>query len=204
MKPYLIFFAFCCSTVMVNAQIKINPGTFSSDWNEGRVVFNTGDTLNCYLRFNQAVPHGLLQVQEDGNAITIPVKDVREFSFFDPRKTRHRKFFSVPVSEDHQLTKEYFMECLYDDQKFTILKHRTIGTPYDYMNYSRFISRPSRITKQYILDITTGSVLPLSKENVLQLTGNKKPEITSFIQSNSIKFKSVTDYIHVFEYLSSL
>jgi hypothetical protein len=206
MKRLLLFaFVYCCLLAESNAQLKsIDPRSFSSTWYEGSVVFATGDTIRCHLRFNQAIPDGVLQIRESQTVLTLPVKDVKAFSFFDEKRDRVRSFYAVTFNDNIQGERDYFMECLYNDKTFSILKHKTVDVNYDFMNYSRFISRHSRMIKQYILNASTGELLPMSKENVLRLMDNRKSNVMSFIDDNNIKFKSVSDYIHVFQYHSSL
>jgi hypothetical protein len=207
MKRLLWSMVFCVIIFSASAQVKLNSytGTFSPEWHKGSIIFNTGDTVKCTLRYNQAFPAGILQLRKKEIAITIPPCDVKGFYYFDPKKDRVRKYYSMPLSANEPPTQEYFMECIYDDASISILNHKSIGVPYEYMNYSRFISKPSRISRKYILNAATGELLPLTRENALRLMGNnRKPAILSYIENHDIRFKSVTDYIHVFEYYSSL
>jgi hypothetical protein len=204
MKRLFIFSLISVLIIQVHAQIKSgNPGNYSSNWSEGIIVFASGDSLPCYLRYNQEVAHGLLQVLDGDNAVTLSVQDVKAFSFHDSQKNIVRNFFTLPVLPD-QSRPECFVECLYNDNMFSIVNHKTIGLPYDYMNYSRFISKPSRISKKYIVKIATGEIFPLSKEHVLQIMGKRKSEVNSFIDRYNIKFRKVADYIFVFQYHASL
>jgi hypothetical protein len=206
MKTLLISLAlYCCLFAELNAQLKtINPQNYPSDWHEGSVVFNTGDTVACRLRYNQSIPDGILQIREAETTLTLPVNDVRSFFFYDSRRQQTRKFYSVAFKDSGELKRDYFMECLYNDDRFSILKHKTIGVNYDFMNYSRFISRHSRMIRQYILNRDTGELLPMSRENVLKLMDKRRDNVMSFIENNHIKFKSVNEYIDVFEYHRSL
>ncbi|HEY0770966.1 MAG TPA: hypothetical protein VGD31_11600, partial [Sphingobacteriaceae bacterium] len=65
---------------------------FSLAWTKGEVVFKTGDTINCDIRFNQTGDKPILQISHSGHTLTIPVSDVSEFSFFDSKKNRSRHF----------------------------------------------------------------------------------------------------------------
>jgi hypothetical protein len=204
MKRLLFCVALNAFLVQVHAQIRSgNPGHFSSDWSEGVVVFTNGDSLQCYLRYNQEVADGLLQVLDGENTLTLLASDVKAFTFYDSDKNSLRNFFALPVLRD-QPRPERFVESLYSNAKFSIVNHRTIGMPYDYMNYARFISKPSRISKKYIVNTSTGEIFPLSKEYLFQIMGNRKTEISSFIERYNIKFRKFSDYIHVFEYHASL
>jgi hypothetical protein len=110
----------------------------------------------------------------------------------------------MAVAEEEYSKQKVFLESLYNDKQFIILNHRTMDVPYDYMNYTRLISKPVRISKKYILNTRTGELLPLSKENTLRLLERRKDEITAFIQEHHLRFKKVADFIDVLEYHSSL
>jgi hypothetical protein len=204
MKRLFVFSLISALIMHAHAQIKSgNPGNYSPNWSEGIIIFVSGDTLPCNLRYNQEVAHGLLQVLDGDNAVTLSVQDVKAFSFHDTEKNIIRHFFTLPVLPN-QSRPECFVESLYTDNMFSIVNHKTIGMPYDYMNYSRFISKPSRISKKYIVNIATGEILPLSKEHALQIMGKRKSEVSSFIDRYNIKFRKVADYIFVFQYHASL
>lgn len=191
--------------VVAHGQIKPKyTNHYTLAWSKGSVIFNTGDTLHCDLRYHQSISNGTLQVMEGETIITLNANEVTTFSFFDEGKSKMRKFSTLLVSGKEHEHQNVFVERLYDDQQFSILNHKTVDVPYDYMNYSRFISKPVPLSKKYILDVKTGVLWPLSKENVLRLLEKKRTEISSFINQHHIKFKRVSDYIDIFQYHSSL
>lgn len=203
MKRLILVVNACFLFLVAGAQL--NPKVdYSLTWYKGSVIFHTGDSLSCTLRYNQTLSIGAVQILQDDNVITLSSKDVKSFSFYDEEKGRLRKFSSLIVSDEVPENQKVFLEHLYNDSQFSILNQRTVDVPYDYMNYSRFISKPVRMSKKYILDTRTGAVLPLSKENTLKLLEPRKEEIISFIHERHLKFKRVADYIDVFEYHSSL
>jgi hypothetical protein len=177
--------------------------SYSLAWNNGRVIFNTGDTIACKVRFNETIAKGVLQIMENESIVTVTADDVGSFSFYDAQGDKLRKFSTMSLLKDDSQQK-VFLERLYDDQQFSILKHKTLDVPYEYMNYTRLISKPVLMSKRYILNVSTGELLPLSKENALRLLAHRKTEITSFIQEHHIRFKRVADYINVFQYHNSL
>lgn len=204
MKRLLLFVAlFYCVSAAVAQQMSNHVESYSLTWHDGQVIFNTGDTVACNVRFNETIAKGVLQIMEDDNIVTVVADDVESFSFYDTQNDKLRKFTSMPLVIDNSQQKA-FLERLYDDPQFSILKHKTLDVPYEYMNYTRLISKPVRMSRRYILNISTGELLPLSKENTLRLLASRKTEITSFIQEHHIRFKKVTDYINVFQYHSSL
>lgn len=204
MKRLLLCVAILFPISFSQAQTKAPQDEYSLAWNQGKVIFYTGDTVECMLRYNQTLSVGALQIMKDDNIITLPSKDVLSFSFYDERKGQTRYFSSMAVTEEEYVNQKVFLESLYNDTQFVILNHRTMDVPYDYMNYTRLISKPVRVSKKYILNAKTGELLPLSKENTLKLLESRKNEITAFIQEHHLRFKKVADFIDVLEYHSSL
>jgi hypothetical protein len=190
--------------VNVQAQTTIRPDTYSLAWSHGTVMFPGGDSVRCVLRYNQQMSNGTLQIMDGDDIIALSARDVASFSFYDSIREKTRKFSVMPVDAGNEAGQKYFLEYIYNDQQFSILNHRTVGVPYEYMNYSRFVSKPARISRKYILDMNTGELMPLSKENTLRLMQRRKEEIMSFIQDNHIRFKKTADFISVFRYHSSL
>ena len=204
MKRLLIFIFFTSVFFSGKGQLASNSvASFSAKWHTGTVVFNSGDTLSCELRFNNALPVGVLQINSAGTILTIAPEDVSSFSWYDDKKRRMRKYYSLTVTTAEFSTHRTFMECLYYDHEISILNHKTLGLPYEYMNYTRFISKPSRVNRQYIFQPTTGELLPMSRENALKVVEDKTA-VMSFIESHRIRFRSLDDYIDVFRYYANL
>lgn len=203
MKRLLLTITFLFVVFGMSGQTASNSvASFSAEWHRGKVIFATGDTLSCDVRFNNALPVGILQIRSSGTILTIEPEDVKSFTWYDEDKERTRKFFSLLVTTEELSSHRAFMESLYDDREVSIVNHKTLGLPYEYMNYTRFISKPSRVNRKYLLDFSTGQLLPMSRENALKLVGDRN-EVISFIQSRRIRFKSLEDYIDVFEFKSS-
>lgn len=204
MKSLLLLAFLFLFFINVQAQSTSRSDTYSLTWSQGMVVFPAGDTVHCTLRYNQQLSNGTLQVMEGDLIIALSARDVASFTFYDSSRQKTRKFSAMPVDKLNDAGQKFFLEYIYHDQQFSILNHRTVDVPYEYMNYSRFVSRPARISRKYILNMTTGELMPLSKENTLRLMEQRKEEIMSFIQDHHIRFKKTADYITVFRYHSSL
>jgi hypothetical protein len=205
MKRLLFSFLLIGVMLPIHAQTKSQiTGKDLPAWSRGTIVLQNGDTIQCDLRYSRMTPEGLLQVRDNENIITVTAKDAKAFSYFDEKKNAVRKFYAFTMLPDPTApTREFFLECVYGNDHFSILNHRTIGYPYEYMEYSPF-KRTAPVNKKYILDSRSGKLIPLSKENTLEVLQERKPEILSYIETNGLKFKSVTDYINVFEYHNSL
>jgi len=175
---------------------------FQPDWTPGMVVLETDDTVACILRYNQLVPEGLLQVREGETILTLSVRDVKSFSFYDLRRERYRKFYTLSVPVNGGLSREMFFEYIYGNDKVSILNHKTMGLARGYMEYTPF-KQPIPINKPYFLNCRTGELLPVTAENALSLL-DKKKLVKDFIEENHIRFRKMSDYVRIFEYDQSL
>ncbi|MEX1241295.1 MAG: hypothetical protein WEB30_16355 [Cyclobacteriaceae bacterium] len=200
-----LYLSYLLSASMLYPQPQNNPNVpiqFFPDWIPGLVVLETNDTVACDLRYNQMVPEGLLQVLDGQNILTLSVKDVKSFLFFDPAKNRYRQFFTLSVPMDGNVNREMFLEYVYGNDKVSILNHKTMGLSHAYMEFTPF-KLPVPINKLYLLDCRSGELLPISGENALSLL-DKKQEVASFIHDSGIRFRRLSDYVKVFEYEESL
>ncbi|HEY9488859.1 MAG TPA: hypothetical protein VIQ51_11025, partial [Chryseosolibacter sp.] len=182
-----LFFSLLLSASFINLPHQNNPNLpiqFYPDWTPGLVVLETNDTVQCLLRYNQIVPEGLLQVLDGENILTLSVKDVKCFFFFDSKKERYRKFFTLSVPLNGQVNREMFLEYLYGNDKVSILNHKTMGLAHGYMEHTPF-KQPMPINRQYLFDSRTGTLLPISEENALSLIGDNQ-KVSAFIESNGI------------------
>lgn len=200
-----LYLSFLLSASVLSPKTQGNPSmvaAFFPDWTPGLVVLETNDTVPCQLRFNQMVPEGLLQVLDGDNVLTLSVKDVKCFLFFDTSKNRLRKFYTLSVPFAGSVSREMFLEFVYGNDKVSILNHKTMGLAHAYMEYTPF-KQPVPVNKMYLLDYRTGDLLPMSEQNALSLL-DYKHQVAGFIEENAIRFRKLSDYIRVFEYERSL
>ena len=200
-----LFFSFLVSASFLNTPPQNNPNNpiqFFPDWTPGLVVLETNDTVACALRYNQMVPEGLLQVLDGENILTLSVKDVKCFFFFDPKKNRYRKFYTLSVPLNSSVSREMFLEYVYGNDRVSILNHKTMGLAHGYMEFTPF-KQPIPLDKQYLLDCRTGEMFPISEENAMSLL-ERRHEVASFIQSNDLRFRKLSDYVKLFEFDRSL
>jgi len=200
-----LYFSFLVSASFLHLPQQNNPNVpiqFFPDWTAGLVVLETNDTVACTLRFNQMVPEGLLQVLDGDNILTLSVRDVKCFFFFDPKKKRYRKFFTLSVPFNGNVKREMFLEYVYGNDRVSILNHKTMGLAHAYMEFTPF-KQPTPLDKQYLLDCRTGELRPISEENARALVV-KKQQVASYIENNEIRFRKLSDYVKIFEYDRSL
>lgn len=196
-----LFFSVLVSASFLNLPQQNNPNAplvFFPDWTPGTVVLETDDTVACDLRFSQMVPEGLLQVLDGDHVLTLSVKDVKCFYFFDAHKDRYRKFFTLTVPLNRTLNREMFLEYVYGNDRVSILNHKTMGLPYAYMEFTPF-KQPVPLNRQYLLDSRSGTLLPISEDNALSLLQDEEA-VARFIKENDIRFRKLSDYVRVFEY----
>ena len=200
-----LFFSFLISASFLHLPPANDPHIqirFAPDWINGHVVLETNDTVSCKLRFNQMVTEGLLQVLDGEQILTLSVKDVKSFYYFDRKKNRYRTFFTLSVPLNNSVSREMFLEYVYGNEQISILNHKTMGFAHSYMDFAP-VKQATFINKQYLLDLSTGQLLPMSKANALSLLGQNQ-KIASFIEKQGIRFRKVSDYVRIFEYRQSL
>ena len=200
-----LFFSFVLSASFLQITPQSNPNApihFFPDWTKGLVVLETNDTVACTLRYNQMVPEGLLQVLDGETILTLSVKDVKSFFFFDPKKNRYRKFYTLSIPMNGKVKREMFLEYVYGNENVSILSHKTMGLAHTYMEYTPF-KQPIPLNKQYLLDCRSGKVLPISEENAMSLL-DERQKVAAFIANHHIRFRKISDYVKVFEYDRSL
>lgn len=176
------------------------------NWTRGYVVLVTGDTVRCEMNYSPAVSEGLLQVKEDGNILTLSVKEVRAFSYLDQKKNITRRFYTFPVYDENISTsREYFLEFIYENPHAAILNHhmlvnKVLGSP-----YGKGGSYTTIMELKYLLDVHTGKLVQLSKKEAMALMASKRDMVEAYIKSNSIKLKNdVGEYIKVLDYYATL
>ncbi len=173
-------------------------------WHSGTVVMFSGDTITGNLYFTRKVAEGLLQIRKGNRVRVLTVKDVISFSYFDEKHNTERKFITVSLQPDLSTRNhEIFIELVYANQKLAILNHKTLG-----FETKRFQFNPFRkkiiVNNRYLLDNQSGKVLPMSKENALELMEDERKEILYYIQSNGVRLKTLEDFMTLLDYHESL
>jgi hypothetical protein len=174
-----------------------------ANWVQGSIVLVTGDTVPCKMNYNPLVTEGLLQVKDEGNILTLSVREVKAFSYFDLEENKTRRFYTLPVhSEDISKTREYFLEHIYENPAIAILRHHTVqlrNYPYDP------ITHVLPVEYNFLLNVHTGELRDFNEKEALALMENKEDKVRAFMKTNNIKLrKDVKDYILVFNYYASL
>jgi len=178
------------------------------NWAHGYVVLVTGDTVRCEMNYNGSVSEGLLQVRDDGNTLTLSVKEVKAFSYFDEKENLTRRFYTLPIyAENTSTLREYFLEYVYENPHIAILRHHTVTLKTYNSNptYPASFKDVVPYQQNYLLNVQTGKLFALNKKEAMTLMETKKNEIEAYLRSNSIKLKrKVEDYIKVLDYYATL
>lgn len=200
----LLLCVLVCFSFLASAQQILNPKDLSL-WNRGIVVFHSGDTLQCEMHFTRKVAEGLLQVLNHDKIEILTVKDVTSFSYYDMRKNKQRTFYSFALRADlSSRTHEVFIEHIFGNREFSILNHKALGLSVQPIQFNPFKKKKCVVNKNYIFDNKSGRVLPMSKENVLELMAAEKTQVLSYLQTSGIRLKTLSDFIGLLNYHQSL
>jgi hypothetical protein len=173
-------------------------------WHSGTVVLRSGDTLHCQLNFTRKVAEGLLQVMNGNQIHVLTVKDVISFSYFDEKKNIERKYLTLSLRPDLSTRRhEVFIEHVYGSKKLSILNHKTLGFATTGFQFNPF-KKKVVVNYRYLLDNQSGEILPMSRENALQLMKEEKKQILTYIQTNGMRLKTVKEFIVLLDYHDSL
>jgi hypothetical protein len=202
MKRLFLFFLSVFFQIIVHAQNTPSAESFSHRWSEGSVVFKTGDSVRCNLRYNYTASTSILQIAEGGKILTLTPDEISSFEFFDEQRVRDRKFLSMVI--DSLQNKHAFVESIFSSDKIMLVSHKKMGFKHKYLYYTKFITKPTRMINRYLFNVSTGQLIPLSKRNALQLMADRQKEVEDFINMNHLKFKNTLDYVQLLKYHSSL
>jgi hypothetical protein len=188
---------------------QINPRKLEeryTNWKNGTVVLDTGDTIACELSYNQTVSEGLLQVKDGDNVLTLTVNDVFAFSYFDHDKEHMRTFLALAVknAEGSNYKRKYFLEYHYGNDKIAIVSHKTIFILHINTNYYNDLKKPVPIAYRYLLNVETDEIFPFDEDNAIFLMKDKEKIIKNYMNENKLKLRKEEDYIKVFQYYASL
>lgn len=181
-----------------------NPMKFSHQWSVGQIIFQTGDTVNCKLRYNRASLDGIVHILDGDEPVAVTTEFIRQFSYFDSLKSRYRHFVNMTLPGFKLDSQQFLVEKIYDDGRYAIINQRTFEMPYQKLELIRFLGKPVPVYKKYIVDIITGEIVPMTKSNAMNLLENHRTEVASYISDKHLRFRKISDFIDVFEYHNSL
>jgi hypothetical protein len=204
MKRLLVTLPACILFFLLSVKTSATANNSPHKWHSGTVVMLSGDTIRANVYFTRKVAEGLLQVRKGNQIRILTVKDVISFSYFDENKNSERKFITVSLQpEQSTRSHEIFIELVYSNEQMAILNHKTLGFDNRKIQFNPF-RKKIIVNNRYLLDNLSGKVLPMSKENALELMENEKKEILYYIQSNGVRLKTVEDFMALLDFHQSL
>jgi hypothetical protein len=164
------------------------------NWTKGQMLFDTGDSINCDIRFDQLNQN--MDVRYQGVDLEIPFADITSFNFYDSAKRRSRYFEKVVV----QSGKVVLMEYLFKSKKASLLEERFIRKFHmAYRDPLTLDKREFRITmpveKKFLYNAVTKDALLMSRSNLLIITKDKAREMRKFIDENRLRLETDDDFI---------
>ena len=203
MKRLFVIFLLCISFSAL-AQSFPHPFKKKKPWHSGTVVFHNGDTLYGNLKFTRKVSEGLLQVRHGKQVKVFTVKDVLSFSYYDKKKNKTRRYLTLSMAPDLATREhEVFIEYIHGNNKFSLLNYKALGFSDQAVQINPFRTK-TVVNKRYLLDNSTGKIVPLTKDNVLGLMDEERKEVMSYIHTSGMRLKTVEDYILLLDYHQSL
>jgi hypothetical protein len=200
----LFVFTFICVSFSAFTQSLPNPFKKKAPWHNGTVVLHTGDTITGPVKFTRKVSEGLLQMKKGRQVKVLTVKDVLSFSYYDKKKKKTRKYLTLSLLPELATREhEIFIEYIYGNNKLSLLNYKALGFSDQALQINPFRTK-TVVNKRYLLDNKTGKILPLTKENVLELMDEEKKEVMTYIHSSGMRLKTVEDYISLLDYHQSL
>jgi hypothetical protein len=195
---------FLASSILFAQEYTASPLKFTHEWSAGKIIFNTGDSLSCKLRYNRSSLDGVVHLLDGDEVIAVTASYIHSFSFYDDTKQRFRDFIKLTLPAFRADSQQFLVEKLYDDGRFSIVNQRTYEMPYQNVELIRFLGKPVPVFKKYIRNNESGEVLLLTRENTLKLLQSKSNEVSTYIHERHLRFRKISDFIEVFQYHSSL
>lgn len=171
-------------------------------WHEGEVISKSGDTLHCTLRVLYVATTHVFQIMHEGEPVNINPDRIRSFSLSDSINGKIRRFVSVDLKGETD--RSVFMLSLYENEHLEILAYKTVGIPYDYMQFTGLISKPVPVTQRFVLDKHNSELNPLSRASLLKILAERDPEKEIYAKLHRRTFKKTADYIQVLQHRQNL
>jgi len=164
------------------------------NWTKGRLLFDSGDSINCDIRFDQLNQN--MDVRYQGVELEIPFPDIASFNFYDSAKHRTRFFEKVVVESGKVVLVEYIFKA----NKASLLEERFIRKFHmAYPDPVTFEKRKFRITmpveKKFLYNAATKKVLLMSRSNLLIITNDKAREMKNFLHEQRLRMETDEDFI---------
>jgi hypothetical protein len=191
----LIFFIACHASV---------GQKFPSDyWHVGKVVLESGDTLNGQVKYS--MQDDVVQLQINKRLETYTARKILFFEIFDVTTKQYRDFYSLPYAISGQYKAPIFFELL-EEGKMTLLAREAVEVrSYSSYYYYGATTRLVLVSKYYLLK-EDGNIQPFSgkKSELISMMGPKGNSVEDFIKENHLDFDRKYDVAKAVKYYNSL
>ncbi|MEQ9402040.1 MAG: hypothetical protein RIM99_00530 [Cyclobacteriaceae bacterium] len=206
-RRYLTFIIVVCTLCIEKSIAQVmhsesakRVNSMVEQWAFGTIVLKNGEILEEKFAYNPLVPEGLLKVMIDEKIRVLSPIHVAEFSFFDRKQERLRKFISVAFSKNGY----FFIEVLFLGEKLSLLGRETIMIQQDTYNGAGKSSSTKRYYRLVIFNEINGSLRWFDKKSLYEKMNDRKSEIKDYIKSQKLKLKNPNDVIDIFRYYNNL
>lgn len=180
-------------------------GYFPSElWHDGKLVLVSGDTVKGLLKYD--FQQNLVQyVVNNRKAEIFHARKVLYFEVFDETVHKYRKFFALPYSNESNYKAPILFELL-EEGKMTLLcrellEYKTYNNAFYGGSYTRLVQN-----YDYYLLKEDGTLEEFrgSKNDLLDLMGNKGKSVEKYIKANRLDFDDKYDVARIVAYYNSL
>ena len=173
-------------------------------WHEGKIALVSGDTLKGLVKYD--LQQDLVQYTfRDQQPEVFTARKVLFFEIFEEAIHKYRRFYALPFTTPNGYRSTIFFELL-EEGKMTLLareflEYKSYSSPYFVGSYSRLVLD----YKYFFLkeDATIEEFIG-SKNDLLDLMGNKAEEVEKYIKANRLKVDDKQDLTRIVDYYNSL
>jgi hypothetical protein len=195
----------CILTLLFTANNSVGQKYFTSElWHDGKVVLVSADTLKGLLKYDLQ-QNTVQYVVSDRKAEIYHARKILFFEIFDETVHRYRKFFSLPYNNKSNYKAPVLFELL-EEGKITLLsrellEYKTYNGGFYGGSYSRLVQVP-----YYYLLKEDGTLEDFrgSKNDLLDLMGNKGKIVEKYIKENRLDFDDKYDVARMVAFYNSL
>jgi hypothetical protein len=172
-------------------------------WHEGKVVLESGDTLRGMIKYD--FQQDLVQYAlKDQKAEVFTARKILFFEIYEVAIHQYRRFFALPYATQTGYKAPIFFELL-EEGKMTLLAREFL----EYKSYrSMYFGMYTKLVlsyRYYFLN-DKGEITEFNgtRNDLLQLMGNKADAVETFMRKNHLKTDERSDLVQIIDYYNSL
>ena len=197
---FLVFIVLGFCFTEINAQQRYS----FEFWHDGKVVLESGDTINSKIKYN--LQTDIIQTSVNKKVQAYSARKVLSFEIFDIVEKQYRQFYSMPFTTSAEYKSPIFFELLVEG-KMTLLcrenlEYRTITNSFNaFGNTQRLV-----MVYHYYLLKEDGEVVDVkdTKSIWLELMGNKQEQVHKYAKENKLDFDKKYELAKIVTYYNSL